>query len=213
MGTPRFPADVYVRDMGLRHFDGVLIVTAGRFTEVDLALIQQLSHWQVPFYVVRNKVDQDIESNLEDNGIEEEETVRQIKRFMSEEHAIDKVYAVSARKYPAMTLDFDVMMNDMLRDMSQGRARGEHFPTAPCPEGEENLEHFSLEDFLLLLGNADKNHALCYPEVVAAWHESAAIAPRRWKMFRASGGGESGQGAAEVSPTNVPPVPLVQPSM
>lgn len=38
-GTHEWPAASYVRDAGLRHFDGVLLVTSGAFTEGEEELM------------------------------------------------------------------------------------------------------------------------------------------------------------------------------
>ena len=38
-GSHDWPAATYVRDAGLRHFDGVLLVTSGAFTEAEEELL------------------------------------------------------------------------------------------------------------------------------------------------------------------------------
>ena len=42
-GTPKWPLADYIRRVGLRHFDAVLVVCAERFTEADLKLMQDHS--------------------------------------------------------------------------------------------------------------------------------------------------------------------------
>lgn len=55
--------------MGIRHYDLVLLVTATRFTEAEELLVKELREWNVPFFLVRNKVDEAIKS-AEDDALE-----------------------------------------------------------------------------------------------------------------------------------------------
>jgi len=127
-GTPTFPADTYVANMGLRHFDGIIIVTANRFKQNDLMLMHTLRAFHVPFFMVRNKVDVDIEQNEEQNGMEEEATLKAIRDFMVQRQGINEnLYLVSAakalptKKGVQMKLDFDLLVEDLLFEMSKGR--------------------------------------------------------------------------------------------
>lgn len=61
-GTKTFPKETYIPKMGLRYFDVVFVVSAGRWKEHDMAIIKELEKHKVPHFVVRTKVDQDIES-------------------------------------------------------------------------------------------------------------------------------------------------------
>lgn len=96
-GTPGFPKDSYIRDMGLRYFDSVLIVTAGRFTSIDEALRAELEACGVPFFMVRTKIDLDVWNNKEDNQIEEEATLESIRQELYRLHGVDRLYLVSSR--------------------------------------------------------------------------------------------------------------------
>merc|ERR1712050_499192 len=49
-GTSAVPSDTYLQDMGLRYFDKVLIVTAGRFTSTEVKLREELVRWKVPYF-------------------------------------------------------------------------------------------------------------------------------------------------------------------
>jgi len=65
VGTPDHPQANYIKKMGVRHFDMVVVMTAGRFTEAELMLVDELRFWKIPFFVVKNKVDADVESEIE----------------------------------------------------------------------------------------------------------------------------------------------------
>ncbi|CAE7732429.1 GABA-TP3 [Symbiodinium pilosum] len=98
-GTAAVPAESYLQDMGLRYFDEVIVVTAGRFTEMEVALRGELENHGVPFRMVRTKVDQDIANNKEDNFAEKHETLKQIRDDLEKTHKVEtsSLYLVSSR--------------------------------------------------------------------------------------------------------------------
>lgn len=96
-GTEAVPSATYVQDMGLRYFDRVLILTAGRFTTMDVELREELERHQVPYYMVRTKVDIDVWNNKEDNNASEAVTLEQIRVDLRTNHNVQHVYLVSSR--------------------------------------------------------------------------------------------------------------------
>lgn len=96
-GTAAVPSETYVQDMGLRYFDKVLICTAGRFTETEIKLREELERHEVPFFMVRTKVDIDIVNNKEDNGKEENVTLHQIREDLRKKHSVSSAYLISSR--------------------------------------------------------------------------------------------------------------------
>jgi len=60
-GTIKFPKDDYVEKMGLSSFDFLILVTANRFYENDLFLIEEVKKLKKPIFIVRTKIDQSIE--------------------------------------------------------------------------------------------------------------------------------------------------------
>merc|ERR1719454_2095634 len=99
-GTEKFPAQTYIRDMGLRFFDVAVLVTASRVTEVDQAILAGLLEFRVPFFVVRSKIDIDIRNELEDHGQSEDVTKRRVHNEVIERmNAFTDVYMVSKQPY------------------------------------------------------------------------------------------------------------------
>lgn len=96
-GTPGFPKENYLRDMGLRHFDSVLIVTANRFTSTEVMLREELERYTVPYFMVRTKIDLDIWNNKEDNKLEEAVTLKNIRDELVQ-HGVSQIYLVSSRE-------------------------------------------------------------------------------------------------------------------
>lgn len=100
-GTALVPSETYIQDMGLRYFDKVLIVTAGRFTSTEVKLRAELERHGVPFFMVRTKVDIDVWNNKEDNKMEEEATLAQIRDDFKSSHGVTAAYLVSSRDVEA----------------------------------------------------------------------------------------------------------------
>jgi len=96
-GTAEFPQSSYISTMGLRYFDSVLIVSAGRFTETEMLLRGELQEYGVPFHMVRTKVDLDVWNNEEDNGLSEATTLAKIRDEHRDQHGSEGLYLVSLR--------------------------------------------------------------------------------------------------------------------
>mmetsp|Transcript_48169 Transcript_48169/g.105042 ORF Transcript_48169/g.105042 Transcript_48169/m.105042 type:complete len:469 (+) Transcript_48169:51-1457(+) len=131
-GTAAVPAETYLQDMGLRYFDRVVVVSAGRFTEMEAVLRGELERHSVPYYMVRTKVDQDIANNKEDNFVERQETLKQIRDDLENTHKVEtkSLYLVSSRDPE----DYDLPR--LLADLFPGLKR-QMDPDAPafCPAG------------------------------------------------------------------------------
>lgn len=127
-GTPSYPLESYIQTMGLRYFDKVLIVTAGRFTATEEALRKELEEYKVPFDMVRTKVDIDVWNNSQDNSASEQETLRQITNDLKVTHSVGNLYLVSSRN--PESYDMPTLMHDLFPGLKKNLD-----PTAPtfCP--------------------------------------------------------------------------------
>jgi len=123
VGTPKFPQATYLQNLGIRHFDMVVMMTASRFTEPELALVAELEKWRVPFFIVRNKVDADIEAELDEQGEAaaealpreevEKKTMASIKKYFKTDFGLDNVYCISTRRTKKDAFDFQKLERDM----------------------------------------------------------------------------------------------------
>ncbi|CAE8726526.1 unnamed protein product [Polarella glacialis] len=134
-GTTAVPAATYLQDMGLRYFDRVIVVTAGRFTEMEVALRAELESHCVPYYLVRTKVDQDIWNNREDNFADQPKTLQIIREDLEQKHSVKShcLYLVSSRDpeefdMPRLMADLFPCLRKQLQQLD---------PLAPsfCPAG------------------------------------------------------------------------------
>mmetsp|Transcript_117129 Transcript_117129/g.213144 ORF Transcript_117129/g.213144 Transcript_117129/m.213144 type:complete len:293 (-) Transcript_117129:416-1294(-) len=115
-GTAAFPREKYIRTFGLRHFDIVIIISAGRFTETELLLLEDLRKaGKAVLFMVRSKVDVDICNNEADNGMTADATKQQIRTELVKGSSVQP-YLISSRQRSEH--DFDKLCRG-LRDACQ----------------------------------------------------------------------------------------------
>jgi hypothetical protein len=122
--------------MGLRYFDKVVIMTAGRFTEMEVVLRAELQQHGVPFFMVRTKVDIDCWNNQSDNGMDEGATVAAILEDLKQNHNVENPYLISnrddkAHDMPRLLQDLfpglQKRLDPMAPDFQPGAAWGENW--------------------------------------------------------------------------------------
>lgn len=122
-GTKDWPCSTYIRDAGLRHFDGVLFVTSDAFSEVEASLMQQLQEFKVPYYLVRNKVDQDVANNAEDNGRSLEASLAEIRHELFQQGCDpSRTFLISAKHPQCADFEFGLLLRTMANDVVDQRS-------------------------------------------------------------------------------------------
>lgn len=81
--TSNFPKENYIDEFAIQDFDCVILVTADRFYEDDLYLIQELIRIKKPVYAVRTKIDFSVDRGLK-RGVSESETYETIYSNLAE---------------------------------------------------------------------------------------------------------------------------------
>merc|ERR1719498_30247 len=99
-GTPKFPLKSYMRTMGIKYFDEIVIASAQRFTETDLALMDELRMHGIPFIALRTKVDLEIRNAETDTGATAEETLTGIRNDIALNSLLpeERIFMVSSRR-------------------------------------------------------------------------------------------------------------------
>jgi len=140
-GTKDWPCASYVRDAGLRHFDGVIFVTSDAFSELEAALMRQLQEFQVPYYVVRNKVDQDVANNAEDNNRNLEESLAEIRHELFDRGCDPaRTFLISAKNPQCADFEFGMLLKTMANDVVTQRGELPEFV------GEKDSSTTALKD-------------------------------------------------------------------
>lgn len=96
--TSNFPKENYINEFNIQEFDCVILVTADRFYEDDLYLIQELIRIKKPVYAVRTKIDFSVDRGLR-RGVPEKETYDKIYDNLKENlkgYRINGIYLTSS---------------------------------------------------------------------------------------------------------------------
>ncbi|XP_072450921.1 interferon-inducible GTPase 5-like [Chiloscyllium punctatum] len=80
IGTKKFPANKYLKEMKFNRYDFFIIISACRFTENDTRLAKEIKQLGKNFYFVRSKIDNDLDSNRKSGRqFNEEEELEKIR--------------------------------------------------------------------------------------------------------------------------------------
>lgn len=119
-GTQRFPREGYIQSMGLRYFDVVIIVTASRYTETEVMIADELQKFRVPHFMVRNKLDSDVENNKDDHDIAPESTLAMIREEMQRQ-GVTQPYLVSSKFSRRDEFELNQLKEDALQAICDAR--------------------------------------------------------------------------------------------
>ncbi|WP_445748780.1 GTPase [Polaribacter sp.] len=112
--TQNFKKENYINEFKIGDFDCVIMVTADRFYEDDLYLIEELIKIKVPVFAVRTKIDYSIERELR-KGISEEDTLELVSKDLKE-----KLKGLNIMGIYLTSSDFPTRydLSNLLRDIS-----------------------------------------------------------------------------------------------
>jgi len=83
-GTLKHPTESYIEEIGLKYFNGVLIVSQDRVTDVDLALMSHCRKHKIPHQFVRSKIDIALDADMIDNARPAEVTLANIREQLGQ---------------------------------------------------------------------------------------------------------------------------------
>lgn len=108
-GTSAFPANSYLKDMGLRYFDMVILVLNDRVFENDVMVVKHLKKYNVPFIIVRTKMDQ-IAQNAEDEDDNIDDVFRNIRKDFAKKFDVkeDSIFLTTSKQKKAFGLGKDI---------------------------------------------------------------------------------------------------------
>lgn len=83
-GTLLFPRATYIKQIGLRYFDAVVIINATRFTEIEVELFREARVWEIPCYMLWNKADEALQQEERNKGVEPQVSFKRLKANLQE---------------------------------------------------------------------------------------------------------------------------------
>lgn len=211
-GTKEWPCASYVRDAGLRHFDGVIFVTSDAFSEVEAALMRQLQQFKVPYYIVRNKVDQDVVNNAEDHNCSLEESLAEIRHELFDRGCEPaRTFLISAKNPRCADFEFGMLLRTMANDVVMQRGELPEFvdDVTASPSKLKDATAFAAASFAQ--GSIPyKGQVVQSPAQQSEFRMSSPAPARRSTSLRRSGYGVScsplpGQRSTSASSCETPP--------
>lgn len=127
-GTVKFLLDTYIEDMGLRHFDMIILVLGERVTEHDVKVICYLKKYNIPMFVARSKMDQ-VLADANYKELDVADVFQTIRSYISTECGISKdiIYLLTSRRNEPFNSNKDKYDHEKLAsDMNKGivKSRG-----------------------------------------------------------------------------------------
>uniref|UniRef100_A0A8B9LN94 IRG-type G domain-containing protein n=1 Tax=Astyanax mexicanus TaxID=7994 RepID=A0A8B9LN94_ASTMX len=120
IGTPRFKAKQYLKDVKFDTFDFFIILSSDRFKENDLMLAQEIKKKKKNFYFVRSKVDNDIRSERKKKTFNEQQVLYKIRedcRCNLMKLGNPKVFLVSSHELEKY--EFQALMTHLEEDLPE----------------------------------------------------------------------------------------------
>jgi len=117
-GTPNFPKETYIGKCNLSSYDAAIIVTANRFMENDLWLINEMGRLQKPVYVVRTKMDEATINEQRDNNLNELQVFQKVLLDLEtnlKDVSVKGIYLISS-VFP-QKWDFNKLFNDIANNL------------------------------------------------------------------------------------------------
>ncbi|XP_043117986.1 interferon-inducible GTPase 5 [Puntigrus tetrazona] len=122
IGSPRFKAKKYLKDVNFHTYDFFLIVTSERFKENDIELARAIKKSKKLFYFVRTKIDNDIHAESNKRNFDERmllETVREDCKANLLKVGIPKIFLVSS--FNLGKYDFQKLINTLEDELPENK--------------------------------------------------------------------------------------------
>ncbi|KAM9114227.1 interferon-inducible GTPase 5-like isoform 1-T1 [Pangshura tecta] len=120
IGTPKFQADKYVKEVKFNNYDFFIIIASERFTSHHTSLAQEIHKMGKRFYYVRSKVDNDLKAAKRKNNFNKEKTLQEIREDCVENlreagEASPRVFLLSS--WERHKYDFQLLQETLERDL------------------------------------------------------------------------------------------------
>lgn len=115
-GTPNFPTETYLRDVGIRYFNYMILLTAERpFMEGEVKLMNEMTEHNVPFAMVRGRID-----SAQTACVEEEDSFEDLQREIrasARSMGINKIYLICNFLSKSHMFDFPELLRHIQENL------------------------------------------------------------------------------------------------
>ncbi|XP_050013985.1 interferon-inducible GTPase 1-like [Alexandromys fortis] len=155
IGTMNFPPRDYLEKVKFQEYDFFIIVSATRFTKLELDLAKAIIFMKKNYYFVRTKVDNDLqnEKKSKPRTFEREKTLKQIRSYcvntfsqnnMDEPH----IFLVSNRHLS--DYDFPVLVDTLIKDLPNQKRHSFMLSLPNITEAAIDRKHKIMQQYIWL---------------------------------------------------------------
>ncbi|XP_059423038.1 interferon-gamma-inducible GTPase 10-like [Carassius carassius] len=122
IGSPKFKAKKYLKDVNFHTYDFFLIVTSERFKENDIELARAIMKSKKLFYFIRTKIDNDIRAESHKRNFDERmllENIREDCKVNLLRVGISQIFLVSS--FNLEKYDFQKLINTLEDELPENR--------------------------------------------------------------------------------------------
>uniref|UniRef100_A0A8C2J5G1 Interferon-inducible GTPase 5-like n=1 Tax=Cyprinus carpio TaxID=7962 RepID=A0A8C2J5G1_CYPCA len=122
IGSPKFKAKKYLKDVNFHTYDFFLIVTSERFKENDIKLARAIKKSKKLFYFIRTKIDNDIRAESNKRNFDERtllENIREDCKVNLLKVGIPKIFLVSS--FNLEKYDFQKLINTLEDELPENK--------------------------------------------------------------------------------------------
>lgn len=155
VGTQKFPPKAYLEAVKFKEYDFFIIVSATRFTKLELELAKAIEIMKRNYYFVRTKVDNDLENEKtsKPRTFDREKTLKQIRSycvntFSDNNMAVPPIFLIS--NYDLRNYDFPVLTNTLLKDLNAQKRHNLMLSLPDITEAAIDRKHKATQQFIWL---------------------------------------------------------------
>ncbi|XP_041497292.1 interferon-inducible GTPase 1-like [Microtus oregoni] len=150
IGTVNFPPKDYLEKMKFQEYDFFIIVSATRFTKLELDLAKAIKFMKKNYYFVRTKVDLDLDNEKKRNShtFDREKTLQQIRSmcvntFSQNNMDAPQIFLISNSNLS--DYDFPVLMDTLVKDLPAQKRHNFMLSLANITEPAIDRKHNSMQ--------------------------------------------------------------------
>ncbi|XP_067305752.1 interferon-gamma-inducible GTPase 10-like [Pseudorasbora parva] len=122
IGSPKFRAKKYLKDVKFNTYDFFLIVTSERFKENDIELATAIQKSNKLFYFIRTKIDNDIRAESHKRNFDEQTLLKNIQedcQLNLQKVGISKIFLISS--FQLEKYDFQKLINTLEEELPENK--------------------------------------------------------------------------------------------
>ncbi|XP_041497419.1 interferon-inducible GTPase 1-like [Microtus oregoni] len=155
IGTMSFPPKDYLEKVKFQEYDFFIIVSATRFTKLELDLAKAIRFMKKNYYFVRTKVDNDLqnEKKSKPRTFDGEKTLQQIRSycentFTQNNMGVPQIFLISNRHLS--DYDFPVLMDTLIKDLPNQKRHNFMLSLPNITEAAIGRKHKSMQQYIWL---------------------------------------------------------------